>query len=118
MQLKQVFMNLLVNAYQAIDERIGDGGGTGMVRVRTECRGDRIAIAISDTGVGIAAENLDRIFDPFFTTKKVGSGTGLGLSTCFNIVERHGGSLRVESTPGVETTFTVLLPRGDGGPVY
>jgi len=110
MQLKQVFMNLLVNAYQAIDDRIGDRGGTGTVRLLTEPRGDRVAILIADTGVGIAAENLDRIFDPFFTTKKVGAGTGLGLSTCFNIVERHGGSLRVESTPGVETTFTVLLP--------
>jgi two-component system NtrC family sensor kinase len=110
MQLKQVFMNLLVNAYQAIDERIGDSGGTGTVRLRSESRGDRVAILVTDTGAGIAAENLDRIFDPFFTTKKVGSGTGLGLSTCFNIVERHGGSLRVESTPGVETTFTLLLP--------
>ena len=80
---------------------------------REVSRGDRVAISVTDTGVGIAAENLDRIFDPFFTTKKVGSGTGLGLSTCFNIVERHGGSLRVESQPGVETTFTVLLPRAE-----
>jgi signal transduction histidine kinase len=113
MQLKQVFMNLLVNAYQAIEDRIGESGETGTVRLRTEPRGDRVAIAVTDTGVGIAAENLDRIFDPFFTTKKVGSGTGLGLSTCFNIVERHGGSLRVESEPGVKTTFTVLLPRAE-----
>jgi two-component system NtrC family sensor kinase len=115
MQLKQVFMNLLVNAYQAIDERVGDRGGIGTVRLRTEPRGDRVAILVTDNGAGIAAENLVRIFDPFFTTKKVGSGTGLGLSTCFNIVERHGGSLRVESTPGAETTFTVLLPRSETG---
>ncbi|MFB3117402.1 MAG: sensor histidine kinase, partial [Myxococcota bacterium] len=59
--------------------------------------------------------NLDRIFDPFFTTKKVGMGTGLGLSTCFNIVERHGGSLVAESEPGVATTFTVWLPGADPG---
>ncbi len=110
MQLQQVFMNLLVNAYQAIEERIGDSGETGTIWVRTEPRAGGVAIIVKDTGVGIAAENLDRIFDPFFTTKKVGMGTGLGLSTCFNIVERHGGSLVAQSQPGVETVFTVWLP--------
>ena len=110
MQLQQVFMNLLVNAYQAIEEQIGDSGDTGAIWLRTEPRAGGVAIIVRDSGVGIAAENLDRIFDPFFTTKKVGMGTGLGLSTCFNIVERHGGSLVAESKPGVETTFTVWLP--------
>ena len=110
MQLQQVFMNLLVNAYQAIEEQIGDSGDTGAIWLRTEPRAGGVAIIVRDSGVGIAAENLDRIFDPFFTTKKVGMGTGLGLSTCFNIVERHGGSLAAESKPGVETTFTVWLP--------
>jgi len=110
MQLQQVFMNLLVNAYQAVEERIGGSGETGTISLRTEPRAGGVAIIVRDTGVGIAAENLDRIFDPFFTTKKVGMGTGLGLSTCFNIVERHGGSLVVESEPGAETTFTVWLP--------
>ena len=113
MQLQQVFMNLLVNAYQAIEERIGDSGKTGAIWLRTEPREGGVAIIVKDTGVGIAAENLDRIFDPFFTTKKVGMGTGLGLSTCFNIVERHGGSLVAESQPGVETAFTVWLPGAD-----
>jgi len=113
MQLQQVFMNLLVNAYQAIEERIGGSGDTGEIWLRTEPREGGVAIIVRDTGVGIAAENLDRIFDPFFTTKKVGMGTGLGLSTCFNIVERHGGSLVAESQPGVETTFTVWLPGAD-----
>jgi PAS domain S-box-containing protein len=117
MQLQQVFMNLLVNAYQAVEERIGDSGETGTIWLRTEPRAGGVAIIVKDTGVGIPAENLDRIFDPFFTTKKVGMGTGLGLSTCFNIVERHGGSLVAESEPGVETAFTVWLPgaEAEGG---
>ena len=67
-------------------------------------------VACSDTGIGIPPEHLDRIFDPFFTTKKVGAGTGLGLSTSFNIVRRHGGTLRVESEPGAARTFRVQLP--------
>jgi PAS domain S-box-containing protein len=113
MQLQQVFMNLMVNAYQAIEERIGESGEVGTIWLRTEPRSGGVAITVKDTGVGIAPENLDRIFDPFFTTKKVGLGTGLGLSTCFNIVERHGGSLVAESVPGVETSFTVWLPAAD-----
>jgi PAS domain S-box-containing protein len=113
MQLQQVFMNLLVNAYQAIEERIGSSGETGSIWLGTEPRSGGVAIIVKDSGVGIAAENLDRIFDPFFTTKKVGMGTGLGLSTCFNIVERHGGSLVAESQPGIETVFTVWLPSSE-----
>jgi two-component system NtrC family sensor kinase len=110
MQLKQVFMNLLVNAFQAIEEHFGESGKTGAITLRTYSREGCVAIEVSDNGAGIEAEHLDRIFDPFFTTKKVGTGTGLGLSTCFNIVERHGGNLRVESKPGVQTCFTLLLP--------
>ncbi len=114
MQLKQVFMNLLVNAYQSIEERLGDaahrGGETGRIQLQTEPRGNHVCISITDDGVGIDAENLDRIFDPFFTTKKVGSGTGLGLSTTYSIVQRHGGTIQVESTPSNGTTFRVLLP--------
>ncbi len=114
MQLKQVFMNLLVNAYQAIEERLGDAahrsGETGRIQLRTELSGNHVRISITDDGVGIDAANLDRIFDPFFTTKKVGSGTGLGLSTTYSIVQRHGGTIQVESTPDNGTTFRVLLP--------
>ncbi len=115
MQLQQVFMNLMVNAYQAIEQRIGDSGEAGTIWLRTEPRAGGVAVIVKDTGVGIAPENLDRIFDPFFTTKKVGMGTGLGLSTCFNIIERHGGSLVAESEPGVETVFTVWLPGANPG---
>jgi signal transduction histidine kinase len=117
MQIKQVFMNLLVNAYQSIEEKLGRGGETGRIQLRTEQRGDQVIVTVADTGGGIAPGNLDRIFDPFFTTKKVGAGTGLGLSTSYSIVQRHGGVIRVESTPGRGTTFRVLLPvdEGDAG---
>ena len=110
MQLKQVFMNLIVNAYQAIEAGGGGDGTRGEIRLRTELRGDAIAILVTDNGTGIAPDSLDRIFDPFFTTKEVGVGTGLGLSTSFNIVRRHGGTFRVESIEGQGTTFEVLLP--------
>ena len=112
MQLKQVFMNLLVNAHYAIDEAIearGDGE-QGIIRIETEALGDEIVVRIADTGIGIPEDARSRIFEPFFTTKPVGAGTGLGLSTCFNIVERHGGRITVESEEGVGTVFEVWLP--------
>ena len=110
MQLKQVFMNLIVNAYQAIEASGGGDGARGEIHLRTELRGEAIAILVTDNGTGIVPDALGRIFDPFFTTKEVGVGTGLGLSTSFNIVRRHGGTIRVESTEGQGTTFEVLLP--------
>jgi len=110
MQIKQVFMNLLVNAYQSIESAVGESGETGTIWLRTRQREDGIAVEVTDTGVGIPEANIDRIFDPFFTTKKVGSGTGLGLSTSFGIVKRHGGSMTVESKLGEGTTFSVFLP--------
>jgi two-component system NtrC family sensor kinase len=110
MQLKQVFMNLLVNAFQAIEEKIGGRAETGRIQLRTEVRGDSVVISVSDDGAGIAPENLGRIFDPFFTTKKVGVGTGLGLSSCYSIVRRNGGAITVESELGRGSTFQVRLP--------
>ncbi len=110
MQLKQVFMNLLMNAYQAIAERVGSSGEIGEIRLSTRRRDDGILVVVSDTGSGIAAENLGRIFDPFFTTKEIGVGTGLGLSTSFGIVQRHGGTIRVSSEPGQGSSFEVFLP--------
>ena len=71
-----------------------------------------MAVLVTDNGTGIAPDALGRIFDPFFTTKEVGVGTGLGLSTSFNIVRRHGGTIRAESVEGQGTTFEVLLPLG------
>jgi PAS domain S-box-containing protein len=114
MQLKQVFMNLLVNAFQAIEEKIGGRAETGLIQLRTEVQEGRVVVSVSDTGAGISPENLGRIFDPFFTTKKVGVGTGLGLSTCYSIVRRNGGTIRVESQLGRGSTFQVHLPV-DGG---
>ncbi len=111
MQLKQVFMNLLVNAYQAIEEVVSKrGGGMGTVTLSTAPHDGGVLVEITDTGTGIAPDHVDRIFDPFFTTKKVGAGTGLGLSTSFNIVRRHGGTMRVESALGRGTTFRIHLP--------
>ena len=112
MQIKQIFMNLLVNAYQAIEEKLGDSGQTGTIRLRTEARGSDVLIEVSDDGAGISSDHVGRIFDPFFTTKRVGAGTGLGLSTSYSIAQRHGGTILVESLPGKGTTFRVVLPVG------
>jgi two-component system NtrC family sensor kinase len=102
-QLNQVFMNLLVNAAQAIE-------GQGEIEIATHGEGDTIVIAIADTGCGIPAEDRDRIFEPFFTTKEVGKGTGLGLSIAYDIVARHDGEIVVESRPGQGSRFTIRLP--------
>lgn len=103
-QLNQVWMNLLKNAAQAI------GQGPGEVRIETRLENSGVAVRISDTGKGINKEDTKKIFDPFYTTKPVGEGTGLGLSISYGIVERHGGAITVESTPGKGTTFTTLIP--------
>ena len=119
MQLKQVFMNLLVNAYQAIEAGSAGEGALGRVTLTTGRYEGGIHIAVADTGVGIPSAQLDRIFEPFYTTKKVGSGTGLGLSTSYNIIKRHGGTLGVESEPGRGTRFSIRLPllgEAIGGP--
>ncbi len=103
-QLNQVWMNLLVNAAQAVSAKGGE------VRIVTRVLEESVVIAIKDTGCGISSEHLNRIFDPFYTTKPVGEGTGLGLSISFGIVERHGGTIRVETRVDEGTTFTVTLP--------
>jgi PAS domain S-box-containing protein len=109
-QLEQVLMNLLVNACQSIEAKGSDPNAVGEVEVQTLCRDGGVAIIIRDTGAGIPPENLDRIFEPFFTTKDVGDGTGLGLSTSYSIIARHGGEIRVQSEVGKGTTFDVWLP--------
>ncbi len=102
-QINQVFMNLLVNAAQAIEAR-------GQITVRTLRDGDGVRVEISDTGQGISDENLNRIFDPFFTTKPVGKGSGLGLSISYGIVQQHQGRIEVNSEIGKGSTFRVWLP--------
>ncbi|MGH9324220.1 MAG: two-component system sensor histidine kinase NtrB, partial [Vicinamibacteria bacterium] len=102
-RMNQVFLNLLNNARQAIPEK-------GEITIRTFVRGDRLHIAVSDTGSGIPPEHLRKIFDPGFTTKGVGVGTGLGLSICYQIIRDHRGEIEVASEPGRGATFTVVLP--------
>jgi CheY-like chemotaxis protein len=114
-QLEQVLINLALNARDAMMT----GGRFGLEienRALAEpvsglAAGDYVALVVSDTGTGIPAEHLGRVFDPFFTTKERGRGTGLGLSMCYSIIAQAGGSLTVESTLGVGTSFLILLPR-------
>jgi signal transduction histidine kinase len=113
-QMKQVLVNLLNNAVQAMP----GGGNLTVVTRLTEREIEGVshpmaAVEIRDSGVGIPAENLGRIFDPFFTTKEVGQGTGLGLSVSYSIVEKHNGRIEVESVPGRGSIFSVLLPTND-----
>jgi CheY-like chemotaxis protein len=117
-QIHQVFMNLVSNAYQAMEGAPGrmeigvraiDAGPdqTGEPDMKP---GRYVDLSITDTGVGMAPEMLDKIFDPFFTTKEVGKGTGLGLAVSYGIIREHGGAIRVESAPGKGSAFHVLLP--------
>jgi signal transduction histidine kinase len=102
-QLQQAVIALSTNAIDAMPE-----GGRLTLGARNE--EGHVLIEVSDTGVGIAPENLTKIFDPFFTTKEVGRGTGLGLAVCYGIVTEHGGRLEVHSAVGKGTTFTISLP--------
>jgi PAS domain S-box-containing protein len=103
-KLQQVFTNLILNARDAIP----DGG---RITVATGIGEDGSIVAeISDTGIGIAPENVAKIYDPFYTTKGVGQGTGLGLAVSYGIVQEHAGRISVESTPGRGTSFRITLP--------
>jgi two-component system, NtrC family, sensor kinase len=101
--LNQVFLNLLINALQAV-------GQQGEIRVSSQAEGTRIVITIADNGVGIAADVLPRVFEPFFTTRDVGLGTGLGLTVAHDVIQVHGGSIELESALGRGTTVRVILP--------
>jgi signal transduction histidine kinase len=105
-QINQIFMNLLTNAAQAISGREG-----ATITISTSGMGDHLVVTIHDNGPGIPQDVLPRIFDPFFTTKEVGEGTGLGLAIVHELVERHGGTIDVQTEVGHGTTFTVTLPR-------
>ncbi|MDH4137441.1 MAG: ATP-binding protein, partial [Anaerolineae bacterium] len=102
-QLQQVFINIMLNAYQAMP-------GGGSLRITTRTVDSELQVIFADTGTGIPSENLQNIFDPFFTTKEVGEGTGLGLSVSYGIVKAHGGDIEVESQVGEGTTFVIKLP--------
>lgn len=104
-QLQQVFMNLLNNAIYACKNR-----ASSEIHIKIAEDGDSLLASVRDNGCGIAPENVEKIFLPFYTTKPVGQGTGLGLSTCYGIVERLGGQIYVQSKVGSGTTFTLRLP--------
>lgn len=104
-QINQVFLNMLVNAAQAMPEN-----AQGTITVRTRREGETVCVEIADTGCGIEPSALPRIFDPFYTTKPVGKGTGLGLSLSYGIIQRHGGRIEVDSESGRGTTFRIMLP--------
>jgi two-component system NtrC family sensor kinase len=101
--LQQVFLNLILNALQAMPDK-------GNLRIKSYAEDDSVRIDVSDTGIGIPRENLDKIFDPFYTTKEVGKGTGLGLSVSYGIIKKHHGRVSVTSETGQGTTFSVILP--------
>jgi two-component system NtrC family sensor kinase len=104
-QLTQVFLNLVLNALDAMAK-----GGTLTISVEQSADRNFVNIAFSDTGVGIPEQYLGSIFDPFFSSKQHGKGTGLGLSVSLGIIQQHGGHIEVESQVGQGTTFTVSLP--------
>ena len=103
-QIERVFMNLIINAAEAMD-----GSGHLTINTRENNTTEQIEIAFSDTGHGISAENLRKIFDPFFTTKDVGHGTGLGLAISYGLVHSHQGSISVDSIVGEGTTFRLII---------
>jgi signal transduction histidine kinase len=111
-ELNQVLLSLVVNAADAISE----SHRRGRIRVSTRQVDDAVAIAVADDGCGMSPDVAERVFDPFFTTKEVGSGTGQGLTVARSIVERHGGTIALETEPGRGTTFRVKLPLGRAAP--
>ncbi len=103
-ELSQVMVNMLINACHAVDKK----GKIDITTLKTE--NNNILIRVKDNGTGVEKKNLSRIFDPFFTTKPVGQGTGLGLSVGYGIIKRHRGDIKVQSSMGKGTVFTISLP--------
>ena len=107
-KLQQVFTNLILNARDSI------ANGEGRITLATRKDADGLLmVEVADNGVGIAPEDVAKIYDPFFTTKGVGRGTGLGLAVTYGIVQEHSGHISVSSTPGLGTTFRIMLPTND-----
>ena len=102
-QLKQVILNLLTNAFDAV-------AGKGLIRISTQMQDNEVELIVADSGSGIPEGLKEKLFEPFYTTKPVGKGIGIGLSTCYAIVQQHQGSIRVESSLGEGAAFHVILP--------
>jgi two-component system, NtrC family, sensor kinase len=113
-QILQVFLNIIINAEQAM--RSAGEGASGVLGIRTWARDGHVGVSFTDSGPGMNADTLRRIFDPFFTTKEAGEGTGLGLTISYGIIEEHGGRIWAESTPRRGTTFSIELPLLAGAP--
>ena len=103
-ELEQVILNLVLNALDAVEQK-------GKIEIRTRASSDgEVRLEVADNGCGIPAADLPKLFEPFFTTKPVGKGIGIGLSTCYHIIQAHGGEIAVESVAGQGSVFTVRLP--------
>jgi signal transduction histidine kinase len=110
-EFNQVVLNIIVNAAHAIGDVVKTSGAKGTITVSTRRAGDSVEIRIADTGSGIPESIRSKIFDPFFTTKEVGKGTGQGLAIARSVVvDKHGGTIHVDSQPGQGTTFVIRLP--------
>lgn len=109
-EINQALLNIIVNAAHAMADIHERTGQRGQLSVTARADGDHVEISLRDTGGGIPDAIKSRVFDPFFTTKEVGRGTGQGLSIARSVIDRHHGTLRFESTPGVGTTFYIRLP--------
>jgi signal transduction histidine kinase len=109
-EINQVVLNIIVNAAHAIGDVVRDTDKRGLITVETRLDDDHVVISISDTGTGILEEVRDRIFDPFFTTKEVGRGTGQGLAIVRSVLDKHKGTVTVDTAMGVGTTFHLRLP--------
>jgi two-component system NtrC family sensor kinase len=101
--MRQVLLNLVNNAGDAIR-------GQGTITLKTQCDSESVRVTITDTGIGMTGEQMERIFQPFFTTKEVGKGTGLGLSISLSIIQSMGGRIEVQSMPGAGSSFSVVFP--------
>ena len=109
-QLEQVFLNLIANARDAMDNRTGEKRLTISSSFIEEDGTANILVSLKDTGIGIPKENLDKVLEPFFSTKPVGKGTGLGLSMCYGIIESHGGRLEIQSEVDKGTDIRIFIP--------
>ena len=105
-ELEQVILNLVLNALDAVDDVKGE-----IVLQTSNLDDDQVVLEVIDNGSGIDSENMNKLFDPFFTTKPLGKGIGIGLSTCYHILQTHGGEISVASAPGEGAVFTAILPQ-------
>jgi C4-dicarboxylate-specific signal transduction histidine kinase len=112
-RLEQVIFNLVTNARDAINHKQNNGAENDnrLIKIRSHKEGDRIAVTVSDTGIGISADAEDKIFEPFFTTKETGKGMGLGLSIAYGIVRDYGGDIQFEGKEGEGTIFKLTFPK-------